>query len=852
VSLAILTVLATLVSALEGAPQTRPTSVALSGVVRDETGAVLPAARVALIDEAGTDVASTTTDKAGAFRFDVAPGTYQLHAQFAGFQTSTTTVRLTPGRAAPSQSIVLRLASVPQEVTVEGGDDVIAARAAANRDAVVLDEETIRSLPVFDRNIVGTLARFLDASALGTSGVTLVVDGMEARKVGVSPSAIQQVKVNQDPYSAEFPRPGRGRIDVITKAGSDAYNGSFDVTFRDADLNARDAFAVTRPPEQRRIYEGVLGGPIAGSARSSFLVTVERREEDLEAIVFAAGPDGSITGNVPRPARGTEISASLNHQQGKNHTLLVRFTSEVTNSANQNVGGTTLPEAASNDHGDEEQVIVGARSVLSRQLLSEFRFLAGREMTSTTSLRPDPRIVVLDAFTGGGAQADQHTSEYHFNLTENLTYVRGRHLLKTGFAIPDFSRRGYDDRTNATGTFTFSSLDDYAAGRPLSFVQQRGDGNLVFLQKVFGAFFQDQITLGPRFSITPGIRYDWQNVFADNNNFAPRVSAVLALDAKTAVRGGMGVFYDRAGDGAIHEVLRSREDKLQRFIILDPAFPDPLAGGSETLPPPSIVVLAPDLRTPYLIQFGIGVERQVRKGTTVAIAYVGSHGVDLFRSRDVNAPPPPDFASRPNPSFGQIRQIESTGRQVAHSLQFVARGRLLPMLQGAIQYSFATAHNDTSGINALPANSYDLESEYGRADFDQRHRLESLLQVKAGPWVNVGVSVSMASGRPYSLRTGTDDFNTGQTNARPPGVSRNTLDGPGYASVDLRWSHDFTIGKPPKQGDGAAWSIGIDAFNIGNRVNYSGFVGTITSPFFGRAISAQPPRRIQLSTGIRF
>jgi hypothetical protein len=134
----------------------------------------------------------------------------------------------------------------------------------------------------------------------------------------------------------------------------------------------------------------------------------------------------------------------------------------------------------------------------------------------------------------------------------------------------------------------------------------------------------------------------------------------------------------------------------------------------------------------------------------------------------------------------------------------------------------------------------------------RRSRVESLLQFKANDWVNLGVSVSLGSGRPYSLRTGTDDFHTGQTNARPPGVTRNTLQGPGYASVDVRWSHEFALVEQPKQGDGASITFGVDAFNFGNRVNYSGYVGTLTSPFFGRAISAQPPRRIQLSAGLQF
>src|SRR5262249_50786816 len=157
-------------------------------------------------------------------------------------------------RPPPPLTVVLELAAVPQEVSVQA-DDVVSAVAAANRDAVGVTDQDIRNIPVFDRDVVATLSRFLDASSLGTGGATLVVDGMEARKVGVSPSAIQSIKVNQDPYSAEYPRPGRGRIEVVTKAGADAYHGSFDFTFRDAALNARDPFAPVTPPEQRRIYE---------------------------------------------------------------------------------------------------------------------------------------------------------------------------------------------------------------------------------------------------------------------------------------------------------------------------------------------------------------------------------------------------------------------------------------------------------------------------------------------------------------------------------------------------------------------------------------------------------------------
>jgi hypothetical protein len=818
------------------------------GVVRDQTGAVLQGAQVRLAGDGGAIGRSVTTDARGEYVIDrVPPGDYTVTVEFEGFRPATVHVRVVTRRAPAPQTVVLDLASQKQDVTVSGGEDVITAAARGNRDAIAFDDQDLKNLPIFDRDVVGALSRFLDASAMGTGGVTLVVDGMEARKVGVAPSAIQQVKINQDPYAAEFPRPGRGRIEVITKAGTDRYAGSMDVTLRDAHLDARDPFSATRAPEQRRIYEGVLGGPLFGGKHTSFLITADRSEENLQSVVFAEGPAGLINGVVAQPDRGLELSASLTHQQGKRHTLSLRYTDEVTSTRNQGVGGTTLPEAGVDDRGREAQVVLGARSVLTGRLLNEFRLLVGHETGATVSLHPGRRLVVLDAFTAGGAQADQSTTEDHFNLTETVSYVHGRHLLKGGFQVPDFSRRGFDDRVNRDGTYTFSSLADYAAGRPLSFVQQQGDGRLVFLQKVFGAFVQDQIDVSERFSITPGLRYDWQNIFSDNNNLAPRLSVAYAADKKTVLRGGAGVFYDRAGDGSIREVLRSREERLVRTIVLDPAYPEP--AGAVATAPRSIVTLSPEIRIPYTFQYGFGVDRVVAKGSTLALTYLGTRGVALLRSRDVNAPPPTRYLARPNPAFGQIRQIESTGRQTAHSLQLMARGRLAPRLKGSVQYTLASAHNDTNGINALPANNYDLASEWGRASFDQRQKLEALLQLHGGEWADFGAAISAASGRPYSLQTGRDDFHTGQTNARPIGVGRNTLDGPGQLTLDVRWSHEFEFGK---EEDAPGWSIAVDAFNVVNHVNYSGYVGTITSPFFGRAIAAQPPRRLQLSMGFHF
>ena len=839
---------------LAGAGAGAQTPAVVTGIVQDQTGAVLQKATVELIPASGTAL-STTTDAAGAFRFDaVAPGQYELRAIVEGFKASSVRIRVGARPPAP-QRLVLRLANIAQQITVSDEAAAVTTDARENRDAVTVDQKTLDNLPVFDRDIVGSLSRFLDAGSMGTGGATLIVDGMEAKSVGVSASAIQQIKINSDPYSAEFVRPGRGRIEVITKSGTDAYHGSFDVTFRDARFNARDPFAPDRAPEQRRIFEGFLSGPIHGGKTTSFMLTADRSEEDLQAVVFAIDPSGTVRANVPRPRRSLQASATVNHQQGDRHTMSLRFTHEGQADRNQGVGGTTLPEAASDDRSREDAAIYSQRTILSKKLLNEFRILVGAERQTSTSLNGSPRIVVLDAFTGGGAQSDRLQTEHHVQLTDVLTYAAGKHLVKTGLNVPDWSRRRNDDLTNTGGTFSFSTLQDFVAGRPFAFVQQRGDGHLVFLQKVLGGFVQDQITLRKNLSAAVGLRYDWQNYFVDDNNVSPRASFAWAPGTirDTVIRGGAGVFYDRAAEAPISDLLHGSQGRLFRYQILDPGYPNASAAGSaQATPPPSIVRLANDFSMPYTLQYSVGVERPLRKGTTVALTYIGARGVDLFRSRDVNAPPPPLYAVRPDSAYGVVREIESNGRQHSDSLQLTLRGRLSRVFNGSVQYTVARAANDTSGITAFPANNYDLSGEWSRADFDQRHRVDLLGTVKPGGVFDFGVGLSLYSGRPYSLRTGTDAFNTGQTNARPPGVVRNTLEGPGYADLDLRWSRDIVIRKGRGESDEKALTIGFDAFNVLNRVNYGNYIGNRSSPLFGRAVSAQPPRRLQLSIRTRF
>jgi hypothetical protein len=836
--------------------QSSTRSVAVTGVVQDQTGAILPGAHVTLLVSGSTTLAQTTlSDAAGAFRFErVTPGPYEIRTEFEGFKTKSIQIRVATRPPGPI-TVVMDIAGVTQEVSVSGGGPETGTAASSNLDAITIDANALDDLPVLDQDIVGAMSRFLDATALGTNGVTILVNGVEVNVLALSASAVQQIKINQDPYSAEFMRPGRGRIEIITKPGGKEYSGTLNVRFRDADFAAKNAFAAVKPPEQRRIVEGTLGGPIGHSGKTDLLLSGSYDAQDNQSIVFAQTLAGPFQANVSTPFRNLLAAGVLTHQQGDNNTQSIRFSHLFQRNTNQGVGGVSLPEEGFNHTDREDEATFTQQTIFSQRLLHEVKFLYGVEYEPRTSLTKSPRIVVQDAFVGGGAQNDSVRTEHHFTLVDALTWSPGKHTVKFGINIPDWSWRGNNDQTNTSGTFYFSSLADYAANRPYSFVQQAGDGQTNFLEKVVGAFVQDEIRLQPNLTLDVGLRYDWQNYVHDTNNFGPRVSFAYAPDEQrhTVLRGGAGVFYDRTGPGPIQDLLRYDGQHLMRYVLVDPGYPNPLLPG-QTLAaqPASIVRLAPDATISYLLIYSAGVERQLRRKTTLAINVSGIRGYDQFRSRDINAPPPPDFIARPDPAFGVIREIESAGVRRAVTLNVTLRGEATKHFNGTAQYSEGRAWNDTAGISWMPPNSYDLSREYAPADFDRRRALELFGAFNAGAWSNVGVSFEAYSGQPYSLITGLDRFNTGTANARPDGVPRNSLRGPGYASLDVRWSHEFPFTPAGAARAKRTTSIGVDAFNVLNRVNFNQPVGNLSSPFFGQSISAQAARRIQFSLRVRY
>ncbi len=824
----------------------------VTGYVLDPSGASVAGAMVRLECE-GQPALSAITGVDGYFAVGTRRSvrSCQLEVRHRDFQP----VRMPAEGVVGPLRIRLDLARLHQQVRVEEEPARVSVDPGRNVDTIEVDASLLESLPVMDLDVLGTVSQFLDQGAIGTSGYSLVVDGVETTDLGVSPSAIQEVKINTNPYSAEFYRPGRGRIEVTTTRAAAAVRGTFNVVVRDHRLDARNAFAVTRPPEHRRIYEGHVTGPLSRDGGTAFLLTAEYEQDDEWPLIYAQTPSGPVAGQIRQPDREKEFSFGIDHRVSDSQSISVRYEYERESALNLGAGGFDLPETAADEYDREHDIVLNHRAVIRGKVLSEMRVRLQSEGERTVSrTRGLPRIVVHDAFSAGGAQEDRFGKEYGAEFHEVLSWNRGKHYLRAGAAIRDLSRRSYRDLTERDGTFYFSSLEDYAAGKPYAFVRQQGDGGVAFWNGEAAGFVQDDWRPRTSVSLGLGLRYEYFRWPGGAGNLAPRFSVAYAPGQKrsTVVRAGAGLFYDDLGSSAPRDSLLFDGKRLRRFLVTEPGYPDPAAraGGIAEIPS-SIVRLAQDLRAPVLLNYSAGIERQLWRKTTLAVTYTGAQGRRLFRSRDLNAPRPPEY-ERPDATVGVLRQIESAARSASHALEVAFRGNLTRVFQGGILYTFGRAMNDTGGADWLPADSYDLGGEWARADHDRRHRFRTFGRVRFTKLFELGLILSAESGRPYSITTGRDDNRDGRATDRPAGVRRNSGDGPGGLTLDLRWSREFRL--PFRRGAETRpeLRLAVDAFNVLNRVNYTRVVGNLSSPFFGEPVAAGSARRLQLSLQFKF
>ncbi|HXH24081.1 MAG TPA: hypothetical protein VNI78_02460 [Vicinamibacterales bacterium] len=688
-------------------------------------------------------------------------------------------------------------------------------------------------------------------------------------------SETQYVRLNNNVFTAENPGygggDGRGNFqgggnnqgtEVIQRGGVGAWHGNAQFLIKDDALNARNAFAGNKPPYQERRLAADVSGPTVPGRLTTAIGFNQTKTENVTTI-RATLPEGIYALGITRPNTFRNLQLRNVLQLADQHSVrtFARYATET--SRDQGIGDFTLPERRYDQFRRQFGGGIFPFSALSSRSLLEFRLeLFGNE-NENVPFSEAVQINVLDAFNRGGAQNRSETSNRNYQFGNLFTHVRGRVTLKTGIEGAYRQRRSVSTN-NFGGAFTFSSLEAFLGGRPLTFRITRGNPRLEVSQLEMSGFLQADVTFTPQLSVLLGVRYDAQENLDDYDNIAPRLAVAYAPSPATVIRAGGGIFYDRFQIDMLQNQRRFSGTHQYEIVIDNPSYPDPFAGGTLRQTLPSVRVTDPHLAAPYNIVGMISLERTFFTNLLLTVTYDLQREYNRFRMRNLNAPYdatspvlracrpelPAEACVKPDPTRGHVFNLESTGREIRHALRLSARKRF-SIFNGTVTYQLQRAHGDVQGGDGtLASDSYNLRADWGRAPWPL-HTINGNLNARLPLGVFLNGAVSYNSGRYYTITTGRDDNRDSNVNDRPPGVPPNSLRGPQYLNWDFNLSKAFFFRRAPGSAtSGTNMNVFVNMTNAFNHVHYGVPSGVMTSPNFRRSTSASNPREIE--AGVRF
>jgi hypothetical protein len=837
--------------ALRGQIMTRGT---IRGTVKDQSGAVIPAASVQLAGGRGrTSSRTTTANGDGDFRFEDLPaGDYLLRASAPQLVLpQPVAVSVTSAKPIVEVTLQLQVRLANQEISVdERPANAVGTDAASNASAVVIRGQDLDALADNPEDLAADLAALAGPSA-GPNGGAIFIDGFSGGQLP-SKDAIREIRINQNPFSPEYDKLGFGRIEIFTKPGSDKFKGALYYNFGDDSINTRNPYASQKAPFRLYEYGANISGPLG--KRASLFVDTRRDSIDNGAIINGSYVDpvslaiiAPYSATLRIPQRRTSLSPRLDYQFNQSNTLTARYTYLQQDIQDSGVGSFNLPERgvhaenASHNLQLTETAVLGARAVNETRL--QFIHFTG----SNTANTPAPALQVLGAFNGGGSTlVNSSDGSKSFELQNNTTVSIKAHSHRFGVRVRGETLDTFSP-LNFNGTFTFggtpglTSIERYrqtlvllrqglnseqihALGfGPTQFSINSGTPGLSANQYDFGAFYGDDWRMRSNLTMSYGIRFEKQTNLHDWTNVAPRFGLAWAPGGtgggkktpKTVIRAGFGMFYDRFNLNNTVNALRYNGIQQRQFVISDPLFypviPDlsKLSAVRQT-----IQSVSPGLKAPLLAQTAIALERQLPRNTSVAITFANAHGARILRSRVLN----PGEASSPN----LLRfQMQSSARYNQNQLITSFNTRVSKRISLNGSYVLNRARSDSDGVTTFPANPSTLDGEYGPAATDIRHRFTSAGTITAPLGIRLNPLLTVESGPPFDITVGRDLYGSTLFNGRPalvtdasrPGViataygfldpnpapgsnliGRNYGRGPGQVMMNLRLSRTFQFG----------------------------------------------------------
>ncbi|HUE84064.1 MAG TPA: carboxypeptidase regulatory-like domain-containing protein [Pyrinomonadaceae bacterium] len=584
----------------------------LRGLITDELGAAIVGATVTITDANGSQ-RNTATNGEGVYQFSGLPaGKYFVQASAEGFSFEESEVELGAGRE--TFDIVLRV-TIEERVTV-AAETPLSTEATNNANQTLITGKDLDALPDDPEELAAAL-QALAGPSVGPNGGQIFIDGFSGGRMPPR-EAIREIRINQNPFAAENDQPS-GRIEILTRPGSDRFRGSSFFNFEDESLNSRHPFSESRTPFQVRQYGGNFGGPIV-KGKASFFFDFHRRETDDNDIITATILDPNLDRvnlgfGVVVPRRNLSFSPRFDYQINQNNTLIGRYSYSRSSTLNAGIGNFSLPERAYEMGNHQHTFQFTETAVLNSSMINEVRFQFTRQVSERLGDSSIPTLNVSSAFIGGGSQVGQvFNTESRWELQDFVSWQKGNHSLKFGGRMRGV-RLTDSNANNFGGTYVFTggfvpvldannqpvagaapvfvdSLERYRrtllgqrlgltpleiraiGGGPSQFSISAGNPEASINQIDLGVYAQDDWRVRPNLTFSYGLRYENQSNISSNFNLAPRAAFAWSPGAadstrppQMVIRGGGGIFYNRFSENSTLQAIRFDGARQQQFFI---------------------------------------------------------------------------------------------------------------------------------------------------------------------------------------------------------------------------------------------------------------------------------------------
>jgi hypothetical protein len=672
-----------------------PQNSSISVTVKDQFGEVIPDAEISL-SKVNQEEKRRRSNQQGLALFSfVEAGEYQVNITAKGFTRCKSEVFVLKKGEQKKLEFTLEIEQIESNVTVGGEQSIDMDKFGA---AKVLSEADLSNLSddptEFEKEI-----RAMAGESITGEQMPISVNGQEGARIPPR-QAIQQVRVNQNIFSAQYENTSGAGIEITTRSSVDKFRGRVGLGFADSHFNASDAFIGRRIPMQARYYNLNLSGPV--NKKTAFFVFGSFGENDASATINAKILDSTLRpieykGTFATPTRDNSLYLTLTSDVSKKSKVAINYAISTSDSKGQNVGGFSLESRAASAQSQNQNFSISNIYVVNPNVVNQARFSVNYSLNKAFGGSNDYAVNVLEAFYGGGAQNNNRNKTWDFETANDTTWQIGRYWLAFGGRL-----RGKTIDQNSTanfgGTYTFSgrtgpvldaannpildaggnvvitqidSLEVYRrtllfrqlgfpaaqirslGGGASQFTISGGDPRVAINQYDIALYEQNSYRLSETVALSFGLRYENQTNISSHLNLSPRVGVIWSpkanpkkknpIYALPRISAGFGVFFRRFDINNFLGIGQSTGDRSQ-YLITDPAvldiFPNvaTVAQLQQFALPSSQRFIDKDLQSAYQNLFSVTAAKPLPLGFSSTFTFLRSNAFRQPFTSNINAP----------------------------------------------------------------------------------------------------------------------------------------------------------------------------------------------------------------------